>query len=219
MPIPFSNPNVEPRMSRREILVLFAHPALQKSRINRRLVQEPLTTEGVTLHDLYEAYPQFDIDVKREQDLLSRHEVVIFHHPFYWYSTPAILKEWQDLVLVHGWAYGSEGTALHGKIFFNVTTAGGSEQAYCREGYNRRTIRELLQPLEQTAELCGMRYLSPFVVHGTLTMLPEEVERHAQDYRRLLEALREKRIDLDAAGQVARLNADLDSLIQVAEEA
>jgi glutathione-regulated potassium-efflux system ancillary protein KefG len=39
-------------------------------------------------------------------------------HLLYWYSTPAILKEWQDLVLEHVFAYGHEGTKLHGKIFF-----------------------------------------------------------------------------------------------------
>lgn len=205
-------------MPRREILVLFAHPALQKSRINRRLVQEPLTAEGVTLHDLYEVYPHFDIDVSHEQVLLERHEVVIFHHPFFWYSTPSILKEWQDLVLEHGWAYGSRGRALHGKIMMVVTTTGGREEAYCREGYNRHTMRELLLPLEQTALLCGMEYLAPFVVHGTHSMGSEELEAHARDYRRLLEALRDGHLDLGRAAGVQRVNADLDSLIRTPEE-
>jgi len=41
--------------------------------------------------------------------------MIVFHHPFYWYSSPAILKEWQDLVLEYGFAYGHEGTALRGK--------------------------------------------------------------------------------------------------------
>ncbi len=86
------------------LLVLFAHPAFHKSRVNRVLTRFVKETEGVTFHDLYEAYPDFHIDVAREQALLVRHDVIVFHHPFFWYSTPAILKEWQDLVLEHGWA-------------------------------------------------------------------------------------------------------------------
>ena len=66
------------------ILVLFAHPALEKSRVNRRLVQAVRDLDGVTLHDLYEAYPDLDIDVAREQELLTLHDVIVFQHPFYW---------------------------------------------------------------------------------------------------------------------------------------
>jgi glutathione-regulated potassium-efflux system ancillary protein KefG len=195
------------------VLVLFAHPALRRSRVNRRLVDAVRDLDGVTVHDLYEAYPDLDIDVGREQRLLVDHEVVILQHPFYWYSTPAILKEWQDLVLEHGWAYGHEGTALHGKLLLTATTTGGGEQAYCRDGSNFFTMRELLAPIEQTARLCGMRYLPPFVVHATFALDEAGIDRHADDYRRLVSALRDRHLDLDAVGGLARINADLDSLL------
>ena len=206
----------EPRTatSGNRVLILFAHPALEKSRVNRHLVRAVRDLPGVTVHDLYEAYPEHDIDVAREQELLAEHDVIVFMHPFFWYSTPAILKEWQDLVLQHGWAYGSGGTALHGKTMLNAITTGGREVAYSREGHNRFTIRELLAPIEQTARLCGMEYLSPFVVHGTLGMRPEEAARHAADWRRTVEALRDGRVDLERAAAVSRLNADLDAVVQ-----
>jgi len=73
------------------ILVLFAHPALDKSRVNRVLIEGLHDLEGVTLHDLYEAYPDFGIDVAREQGLLLEHDLIVFQHPMFWYSTPAIL--------------------------------------------------------------------------------------------------------------------------------
>ena len=136
----------------------------------------------MSLVDLYGAYPDFQIDVDREQARLLEHEVVVFLHPLYWYSTPAILKEWQDLVLEHGFAYGSTGTALHGKIFFNALTAGGAEPAYCAAGYNHFTSRELLRPLEQTALLCGMLYLPPFALFGARTAVEEgRVAAHVAD--------------------------------------
>jgi glutathione-regulated potassium-efflux system ancillary protein KefG len=197
----------------RSILILFAHPALQKSRVNRQLIQGVQGLEGVTFHDLYEAYPDFDIDVEHEQRLLIEHDVVVFQHPFFWYSTPAILKEWEDLVLEHGWAYGRDGNALRGKMLLSAITTGGREVAYQKDGYNRFTIRELLAPIEQTAYLCGMGFLPPFVVHGTLGMSEAVIRQHARDYARVLKALRNGTIDLDAARRHPRLNSKLDTIL------
>lgn len=197
----------------RSVLVLFAHPAFEKSRVNRVLAEGLEGVTGITFHDLYEAYPDFGIDVKREQALLSDHDAIVFQHPMFWYSTPAILKEWQDLVLEHGWAYGSEGTALVGKLWLSVVTTGGRETAYSADGYNRFTVRELLRPLEQTAVLCGMRFLPPFIVHGTHGMAPSSMEAHARDYRRVLSALRDGALDLERASALSRLNADLQAII------
>jgi glutathione-regulated potassium-efflux system ancillary protein KefG len=200
-------------MVKRRILILFAHPALEKSRVNRVLSEEVRDLTGVTFHDLYEAYSDFHVDVKREQRLLVEHDLFIFHHPFFWYSTPAILKEWQDLVLEHGWAYGSEGTALRGKLMMNAITTGGFESAYAEGGYNRYTMRQLLAPIEQTARLCGMDYLPPFVAHGTHAMVTAQIRGHASDYRRLVEALRDDRVDLNAARRATRINERLDDII------
>ncbi len=197
-----------------KVLILFAHPAYSKSRVNRLLLEASRGVEGVTVHDLYAVYPDFDLDVKREQELLLAHERIVLHHPFYWYSTPAILKEWQDLVLEHGWAYGRGGTALQGKWLMNAITTGGGEKAYRRDGHNRFTMRELLAPLEQTARLCGMEYLAPFVAHGTHKMTREAAEHLAGEYRRLLEALRDGRVDLRIARETPRINFDLDAVIE-----
>jgi glutathione-regulated potassium-efflux system ancillary protein KefG len=198
----------------RKILILFAHPALQKSRVNRALIEPVRALDGVTFHDLYELYPEFDIDVKREQEQLLAHDVVVLHHPFFWYSTPAILKEWQDLVLEHGWAYGRDGTALRGKMMLSAITTGGRESAYQKDGYNRFTIGELLVPIAQTARLCGMDYLPPFAAHGTHEMTESDISGHTADYRRIIEAIRDDKIDLETARNFPRLNTDLDAIIR-----
>jgi voltage-gated potassium channel Kch len=99
------------------VLILFAHPALQKSTVNRRLISAVRGLRGVTINDLYEEYPDFDIEVGREQELLLNHDIIIFQHPFYWYSSPATLKQWEDLVLEYGFAYGKGGTRLQEKLF------------------------------------------------------------------------------------------------------
>ena len=74
------------------ILLLFAHPALAKSRVSRRLVEAVRGIEGVTFNDLHDSYPEFDVDVKREQELLLTHEIIVLQYPSYWYSTPALFK-------------------------------------------------------------------------------------------------------------------------------
>jgi glutathione-regulated potassium-efflux system ancillary protein KefG len=191
----------------RSVLVQFAHPVVERSRVGLPLLDAVRDLPGVTVNDLYEAYPTLFIDVAREQELLLAHEVVVFHHPFYWYSTPAILKQWQDMVLEHGWAYGEGGTRLQGKITFNAITTGGPASAYRHDGYNRFTVRELLAPWEQTANLCGMRYLPPFVAHGALRPTAElGLDGLQSDYRRIVEALRDDRIDLARAASAERLN-------------
>ncbi len=169
--------------------------------------------DGVTVNDLYQHYPDFDIDVAREQQLLIDHDVVVMQHPFYWYSTPSILKEWQDLVLEHGWAYGHEGHALDGKVLVTAVSTGGAETAYCKTGSNRFSMRQLLAPIEQTARLCGMVYLPPFVVHGTHALGDDGIGRYSADYRRLLEGLRDDRVPADRAAGLDRINSDLDTVL------
>ena len=201
-------------MNTTRVLVLFAHPALEKSRVHRKLVERVRGLAGVTFHDLYEAYPDFDVDVKREQELLLAHEAVVLQHPFYWYGTPALVKQWEDLVLEHGWAYGTGGTALHGKRLVSAITTGGGEAAYAAAGLSRFTIRQLLAPIEQTARLCGMDYPPPFVVHGTHRLDAEGIERAADEYERFVAALRDDRLDFDAARELPRLNADLGRVLR-----
>lgn len=171
-----------------KVLILFAHPALEKSRIHSSLIRHVKHLQGVNIHDLYEAYPDFDIDVKREQHLLMMHDVIIWQHPFYWYSSPALIKQWLDLVLEHGWAYGGE-TKLQGKKILNAISCGGPKEAYSLTGRNRYSIKEFLYPFSQTAALCKMEYLPPFVIHGTHRLKPYDIELYAIQYEQVINAL------------------------------
>ena len=176
--------------------------------------------DGVTVHDLYEVYPTFAVDPAREQALLIAHDVIVLQHPFYWYSAPAILKEWQDLVLEHGWAYGEGGTQLRGKITLNAITTGGPEAAYRKGGYNRFTMRELLAPWDQTAHLCGMKFLAPFAVHAALKIAGDaDLAAGRAAYVRLVEALRDERLDLDRAAAAENLAQSLDDVLHPREVA
>lgn len=148
------------------VLLVLAHPALERSRANRAMAKAAKPLPGVTFHDLYEEYPDFVIDVEAEQARLVAHDVIALQFPFYWYSVPALLKEWLDLVWLHGFAYGKTGVALRGKRLLIATTTGGGQGLYDTGGGHRFTMTEFLRPLEQTAYLCGMTWEEPFIAHG-----------------------------------------------------
>ncbi|MDM5201281.1 NAD(P)H-dependent oxidoreductase [Fictibacillus enclensis] len=161
-------------------LVIAVHPNMEGSLVNKTWMNRLHDEEDVTVHDLYAAYPDGTIDVEREQKLLLAHDRIVFQFPLYWYSSPALLKEWQDVVLTYGWAYGSEGTKLHGKELMLAISTGGPEDAYQAGGYNQFSLNELLKPFQATANLTGMRYLPVFKTQGVRLLNEEEVKASAE---------------------------------------
>jgi glutathione-regulated potassium-efflux system ancillary protein KefG len=189
-----------------KILILFAHPALEKSRVHSTLLNSISNINGVTVNDLYEQYPEFDIDVKQEQQLLIDHDIIVWQHPFYWYSGPALLKQWQDIVLEHGWAYGKNGNSLKGKRIFNTLTSGGGRDVYQLTGKQHCTVHELLRPFERTASLCQMKYLPPFWVAGSHKLDIPEIKEYGGQYRELLLRLRDTDIGEETLAGCVLLN-------------
>ncbi|KJF42047.1 NAD(P)H-dependent oxidoreductase [Draconibacterium sediminis] len=190
----------------KKILILFAHPAFHKSLINKTLMEAIKDLDGVTVNNLYEKYPDFFIDVPVEQKLLTQHDIIIWQHPFYWYSAPAIIKEWMDLVLQHGFAYGTHGRALEGKWAMSCISTGGRKEVYSAEGKNRYTINQFLAPFIQSASLCRMENLPPFVVHGSNTLSRDDIKKFADDYRKVITLLRDNEIDSEQLNTMEYMN-------------
>ena len=198
------------------VLVLHAHPHPTQSNVNVRMAREAGEIEGVTPIDLYARYPRHDIDIEAEQARLLEHDVLVLQFPFHWYAAPSLVKLWLDVVLEFGFAYGEGGTRLAGKSLLVATTAGGAEEAYDPDGHNRFPIRTLLAPYEQTAHLCRMRYLAPFVLFAALRAVGDgKADTHVNRYRALLAALVEDALDLDAA-EARELMLDVAELPLVA---
>ena len=198
-----------------QLIVYYAHPGHKHSHVNRFMARAAVRVSNITFVDLYADYPRFDIDVDIEQRRLLDHDVILFQFPVFWYSTPSIIKEWQDLVLEYGFAYGREGTALNGKLFLCAITAGGKEEAYQTDGFNHFKIGELLQPIEQMARLTGMKYLPPFALFGARSAVEENrIDEHVAQWRNLLTALVNETLDPAGAEGLETLDYRLDTMIK-----
>jgi putative NADPH-quinone reductase len=183
-----------------KLIVYHVHPGQRFSRANAAMAKVASALDDITFVDLYADYPRHDIDVEKEQARLLHHDVILFQFPLYWYSTPSLLKEWQDLVLQHGFAYGHEGDKLSGKTLMLAITAGGADDAYTQDGYQQFPIRAFLTPLEQTARLCRMAFSAPYVLYGALKAeAAQDIDDHASGYARLLAAIRDDAYDFSSA--------------------
>lgn len=192
-------------------LILFAHPRLERSKFNQAMLKRIPNHADLSFVDLYETYPDFNIDVEKEKQRLVNHDLIIWHHPIYWYSCPPLLKQWIDMVLEFQWAYGPGGTALNGKLVFNCVTTGGAADAYQHDGRNRFTLREFLAPFDQTVFLCKMKYQPPFAIMGTHRLSEQDTKSALDQYERLLKAILEDRIDWEKAATYTLLNQAVEA--------
>ena len=165
-----------------DVLVLVAHPQMELSRANKRLKRAASDLPAVQVRDLYALYPDYLIDIDAEQAALTRAKLVVWQHPIHWYSMPPLMKLWVDEVLAFGWAYGPDGNALRGKDLWLVASTGGPEDSYHPQSYNRYFFEAFLPPYEQTAALCGMRFLPPLLLHGAHKLSRAETDAHAKVY-------------------------------------
>ena len=164
-----------------DILVIAAHPQLDHSRATRALMDAAagLGADRVQVRDLYALYPDYFIDTASEQALLVQARLLVWLHPVHWYSMPPLLKLWLDEVFAFGWAYGPGGRALAGKDLWLAASTGGPQDSYRPDGYNRYFFDAFLHPCEQTAALCGTRWLPPLVLHGAHRAGAAELAAHA----------------------------------------
>ena len=166
------------------LLVLAAHPDPRLSRVNRRLTEaaialQPALGERLEVRDLYALYPDFALDAAAEQAAAARADLIVWQHPIHWYGMPPLMKLWLDEVFAFGWAYGPGGEALRGKDLWLVASTGGPEDSYHPQSYNRYFFDAFLPPYEQTAALCGLRFLPPLVLHGAHAAPDAVIAGHA----------------------------------------
>lgn len=165
-------------------LVILAHPHIEDSRVNNRWKRELLQyTNEITIHEIYKEYPNWSIDVLKEQKLLEAHSNIIFQFPLYWYSYPPLLKKWMDDVFTHGWAYGSQGDKLKGKKLGIAMSIGDKKENYSPTGSISFTVDEVIAPFKASAVHVGAITLPYFAVFGaSFQASDEDINQSAKDY-------------------------------------
>ena len=175
-----------------KVLIVLAHPNFEKSFGNKGIVEHFKTLCSVAeVDDLYKLYPDFKIDIKKEQEKLVKADVIVLQFPMYWYNAPALMRQWFESVLEHGFAYGSKGKALAGKRLILSISCGAPLDAFKEGGFQNYTIEDLTKGFHQLANLCSMKW-DGFIATGGLTFFlkdkPEEMkkmtdrlEKHAEE--------------------------------------
>ncbi len=165
-------------------LVILAHPHIEDSRVNNRWKRELLQyTNEITIHEIYKEYPNWSIDVLKEQKLLEAHSNIIIQFPLYWYSYPPLLKKWMDDVFTHGWAYGSQGDKLKGKKLGIAMSIGDKKENYSPTGSVSFTVDEVIAPFKASAVHVGAITLPYFAVFGaSFQASDEDINQSAKDY-------------------------------------
>ena len=150
----------------KKTLIIAVHPNLSQSVVNKRWIAELAKyPERYTVHDLYAACPDGNIDVAAEQALVSAHEHLVLHFPVYWFNCPPLLKQWLDYVLSYGWAYGSKGKALENKKVGIAVSLGAPASDYTADGAVGRTVPEALRSFELSMRYCNADWQPLFAFH------------------------------------------------------
>lgn len=173
----------------KNILLLYCHPSPHKSRYNRRLQEKARAVPGLKIRDLYELYPSMYVDEVAEQKALTEADVLVLQFPIYWFSAPALLKEWMDVVLENGFAYGEGGTALKGKKTMIAVSTGAPEEAYRSGATHGAKIEHFLLPFRMTAEFCGMKVGPPFVTYGVRSLEYGDINARADAFVEAIDRL------------------------------
>lgn len=173
---------------KKRVLINLVHPNINESRVNKVLSEVAQKEDFITINNLYAKYPDFKIDASKEQQLLLENDVIVFQFPMYWLSSPALLKEWLDVVLAYNFAYG-ENYKLENKTLLIATSVGSGTAQYNPNGSNKFTVEEILNSFEATANYIKMNYAKPFVTYETFVISDDEIQESAKNYVEYLKQL------------------------------
>lgn len=175
-------------------LILLFHPDLGTSTVNAALKAAAQAIPGTQVVDMQARYPDGVIhsatDGEVEARALLKADRIVLQFPIQWYSTPALLKTWQDVVLTRMYYIhaDTEGDKLAETPLMIAATAGNTEAAYGRGGANHYTMDELFAPLRATARRCGLAWHPPHLVFRADRANASDLNIAQESYLRALKA-------------------------------
>lgn len=174
------------RLVAMKTLIIVSHPEIDESGSQQYLKEALPGSSEITFHHLETTYPDGKIDIEQEQKLLQNHDRIIFQFPLYWYSSPPMLKHWQDEVLTENFAYGYGGNKLKEKELGLVLVIGMPEKEYQVGGREGFSLSTLTTPYQAMAKKTQMHFLKPFLIFQFHYMEETEKMRMLLAYQQYL---------------------------------
>lgn len=140
-----------------KVVLISGHPNLDDSIANQWIVKNLQTQiEDIEVVRLDMLYPNYEMDVLKEQERLVNADVIILQYPLFWYGMPSLLMRYFEQILSHGFSHGTHGDKLRGKMLIASFTSGAKEEVY--DGIHQYRIDEFLAPIQATCTLCGIEF-------------------------------------------------------------
>lgn len=176
-------------MKRNKILIVFAHPLYEKSRINKIINTYIPSTDEITFHDLYELYPEFEIDIQLERQLILEHDIIVWQFPLYWYSCPALMKQWMDMVLHFKNKDDLDINSMSQKAILPIISVGEMQKTFLDNTPDETSIFDYLLPFKRIVEFSNMKYYPPLLIKISKLSSMEDIYKKGEQYRYVLEGL------------------------------
>lgn len=181
----------------KNVLIIVAHPkeeSLTFAMANLFSQASKKAGNNVEIIDLYRCkhqQPFFTYDNPSQltqttemtffHDAMRKADEIVFFFPYWWGSTPAILKNFLDWNLSKGFAFTYENARpkglLQGKSVKVFTTTGAPKFIYTLTGANRR-LKNMFK--EQIVNFCGMK-LESCNVYGGVDTSGKNIEKILAD--------------------------------------
>lgn len=142
----------------------------------------------VDLHLLHTARKQKEFDIKAEQKLIDSHDTIVFQFPVYWFSCPALLKQWMDEVLTPDWAYMAN-YAFEGKRVAFAASAGSSAADYSANGSVGMELEDVLRSMRLSVGYLKAKYCGLHSCFSAVGIGKDALKQNAMEYVRFIESL------------------------------
>ncbi|TPR18823.1 flavodoxin family protein [Apilactobacillus timberlakei] len=167
-------------------LVIVSHPEYDNSMTESFLNQCQNDIDEVDWLVLDHLTDNYEFDVDKEQKRLIKYDRILLQFPMYWYSSPALLKKYEDDIFTRSFTYANEDGKLKDKELGIITTLGEPLKNYTVGGSEGFSINEILKPYQALAFKAGMKFIKPFAVDQFAYMTDDEKGKLLVDYRNYL---------------------------------
>lgn len=143
----------------------------------------------VQLEEVYALeHDGFVKELSTEQEKVEWCDLMIWQFPLWWFTTPAILKGWQDRVFSMDRFYkgGSlyENGLMKGKKALLSATTGTEFEAYRYGGFHNGDMESILRPIHRGMfEFLGFSVLSPQISYAVAHLTNEEREGVLENWK------------------------------------